>query len=401
MKVVELFAGVGGFRVGFENVSTTFFETVWANQWEPAKKVQHAYDCYVANFGTKHNCINEDIAKVKHLVPEHDLLVGGFPCQDYSVAATNAKGIEGKKGVLWWEIRDIIERCKPGLVFLENVDRLLKSPSKQRGRDFGIILRCLNDLGYSVEWRIINAAEYGHPQKRRRTLLIAYNKANRFYSLVKESNYKDVIISNGILAKAFPVQSEIENKKEIDISSNKFVDLVEFSNKFNANFENAGFMNNEKVFTTKVTTSYYGNYITLLDILDNNVEDRYFISLEELEKWKYLKGSKKELRVKPNGEPYYYTEGAIPFPDNLNCPARTILTSESSTSRTSHIILDPQVNRYRILTPEECEKINEFPQKWTDTGMTNKYRYFVMGNALVVGLIKSVAKVIFEEFNNN
>lgn len=167
--VCELFAGVGGFRIGLEKADNNW-DTVWANQWEPGKKTQHAFDCYVTHFGKKDNYINEDIASIdKATIPDHNLLVGGFPCQDYSVARTGAKGMEGKKGVLWWQIRDILETKQPKFVLLENVDRLLKSPANQRGRDFGVILACFNDLGYTVEWRVINAAEYGFAQRRRRT----------------------------------------------------------------------------------------------------------------------------------------------------------------------------------------------------------------------------------------
>ena len=90
-------------------------------------------------------------------IPDHDLLVGGFPCQDYSVATTlkNSKGLIGKKGVLWWAIHRILEEKgskRPKYLFLENVDRLLKSPASQRGRDFAVMLKSLNDLGYAVEW---------------------------------------------------------------------------------------------------------------------------------------------------------------------------------------------------------------------------------------------------------
>ena len=213
IKVVELFAGVGGFRIGFERVSKEF-KTIWANQWEPGKKSQYAYDCYVDNFGSKNNCTNIDIAIAKKDVPAHDLLCGGFPCQDYSVAATNAKGIEGKKGVLWWEIRDIIEKHSPKIVFLENVDRLLKSPASKRGRDFGIILRCFDDLDYAVEWRVINAAEYGFPQKRRRTLVVAYKKHTNFYNKIKNEDSLKIITNDGILSRAFSVK-EIINYRTI------------------------------------------------------------------------------------------------------------------------------------------------------------------------------------------
>jgi len=393
MKVVELFAGVGGFRLGFEAASKSFFKTIWANQWEPSRKTQHAADCYKKNFGDKAFLVCQDIAIAKKDVPDHDLLCGGFPCQDYSVASTKAKGIEGKKGVLWWEIRDIVESKRPKILFLENVDRLLKSPAKQKGRDFGIILRCLDDLGYAVEWRVIDASDYGHPQKRRRTLIIGYEKTSDYYKKIKGIEFDNIITKNSILSHAFKVKT-LSNIKKFDISSKIYKDLVCLTNKFNAEFGNAGFMDNSIVCTGKVKAFYKGHITTLKEILDKDVDDKYFIRGEILSKWKYLKGAKRELRYKPNGEPYYYTEGAIPFPDNLNTPARTMLTSESSVNRSSHIILDPEKNEYRILTPEECEKINEFPVGWTNTGMPQKFRYFVMGNALVVGLFEAVGKSI-------
>ena len=159
---------------------------------------------------------NENINNVKtENIPDHDMMVGGFPCQDYSVASTlnHSKGIEGKKGVLWWSIYRILKEKgekRPKFVLLENVDRLLKSPAKQRGRDFAIILECLNSLGYIVEWRVINAAEYGMPQRRRRTYILAY-KPER--DLVKGFyTDKDLIYRTGFFAKAFPVVQNNETK---------------------------------------------------------------------------------------------------------------------------------------------------------------------------------------------
>ena len=116
LKVIELFAGVGGFRVGLERADSSIFKTIWANQWEPATKTQHAADIYRKRFG---DVCNEDINNVKtEDIPDHDMMVGGFPCQDYSVASTlnHSKGIEGKKGVLWWSIYRILkEREKKDL----------------------------------------------------------------------------------------------------------------------------------------------------------------------------------------------------------------------------------------------------------------------------------------------
>lgn len=197
--VCELFAGVGGFRVGLEK-SDSNWETVWANQWEPGKKSQYAFECYVSHFGENNNYINEDISNIdKKGIPNHNLLVGGFPCQDYSVARTGAKGMEGKKGVLWWQIRDILETKQPKFVLLENVDRLLKSPANQRGRDFGVILACFNDLGYSVEWRVINAAEYGFAQRRRRTFIFAYKNDTNYSQDLKNQELTDIIHEKRIL----------------------------------------------------------------------------------------------------------------------------------------------------------------------------------------------------------
>lgn len=138
--ICELFAGVGGFRLGFERESADW-RTVWFSQWEPGKKRQWAHDCYVSHWGDIDENTGIDIAAVdKSKIPNHNLLVGGFPCQDYSVARplTGSHGLEGKKGVLWWQIRDTLEVKKAPFALFENVDRLVKSPSTQRGRDFGV-----------------------------------------------------------------------------------------------------------------------------------------------------------------------------------------------------------------------------------------------------------------------
>lgn len=397
LRIVELFAGVGGFRLAFDK-SAGQFRTVWANQWEPGKKVQHAFDCYVKNFGGESNCTNNDIAIEKINVPNHDLLVGGFPCQDYSVARTSAQGIEGKKGVLWWEIRDIVEDKRPEFVLLENVDRLVKSPAKQRGRDFGIILRCFHDLGYNVEWRVVNAADYGHPQKRRRVFIFASRKDSRVAKFY-QNNHQHVIYFDGLFARAFPVENEFVHllvDVPYDISADSFQDLPMLSKEFEFVFENSGVMINGKIMTRRVTPRFEGIIKTLGDVLvSGEVDEKYFLG-ESLEKWQYLKGSKKELRTKPNGEDYYYTEGSIPFPDNLSSPSRTMLTSEASTNRSSHVVVDCVTGKLRLLTPTECERLNEFPDGWTNTGMPESARYFVMGNALVVGVVTSIADTLHD-----
>ena len=207
IRVAELFAGVGGFRLGLEKSN---FKIVWSNQWEPSTKMQHASMVYENRFGKK-NHSNLDIEQVSSSeIPNHDLLVGGFPCQDYSIATTlhNSKGLIGKKGVLWWSIHRILKEkeYKPKYLFLENVDRLIKSPAKQRGRDFAVMLKSLDELGYAVEWRVINAAEYGMPQRRRRIFFIGYHKSTAIYNRIKKSK-QNWIFKDGTIANAFPIEN--------------------------------------------------------------------------------------------------------------------------------------------------------------------------------------------------
>lgn len=402
--VVELFAGVGGFRCGLNNVELIDdkvkengnWKFVWANQWEPSTKTQDAFNCYTKRFGAE-DASNVDIFEVnKKEIPDHTLLVGGFPCQDYSVAQTlsNSKGIEGKKGVLWWAIADVLKEKKPPFVLLENVDRLLLSPAKQRGRDFGIILRSFMDNGYAVQWRVINAGEYGLPQKRRRVFIFAYHKSTNYYKSLTKVDLKDVIFEKGIFANKFPIKNKELDNDTTDLTKDNYKTLVEVSDNFKSQFFNAGVMLNGKVYSSKVEKDCEEIYPLKNIIQKDKVDDKFFLNKETLEKFQYLKGNKRIPRVKPNGEPYMYTEGAMPCPDNLEAPARTMLTSEGGVSRTTHIVEDYLTKKIRLLTPLECERINGFPDNWTNTGMTDKRRNFMMGNALVVGIIERLGKEI-------
>jgi DNA (cytosine-5)-methyltransferase 1 len=408
LKVIELFAGVGGFRLGLEgwkekSASSGYtkklnskFKIVWSNQWEPSTKAQHASDVYVARWGNEHHS-NADISTVDiREIPDHDVLVGGFPCQDYSVANSlkRSGGLEGKKGVLWWEIMRIIKekgKKAPKYLILENVDRLLKSPAKQRGRDFAIMLSSLAHEGYAVEWRVINAADYGMPQRRKRTFILAYKSDTNLFKNLKVT--EDYILYKGILTQAFPCsKSKKQFPQEFTISS----DLLDVSNNFNrdkqsVSFENGGVMKDFKVFTARVENEYEGETIVLGDIVLplNEVSKEFLISNTDLPKWQYAKGAKKEERKRPDGGVYFFSEGSMSFPDSLDNPARTIITSEggSPPSRFKHVIF--QNKKYRRLTPIELERCNMFPDNHTH-GVTDNKRAFFMGNALVVGVIEKI-----------
>jgi DNA (cytosine-5)-methyltransferase 1 len=414
LRVIELFAGVGGFRLGLEgaNKKDKKYEIVWSNQWEPKKKAQPASAIYESKFGKEGHC-NEDIEKVVEgsfeQIPNHDLLVGGFPCQDYSVAKTlsQSKGLIGEKGVLWWSIYTILKRKgkdAPDFVMLENVDRLLKSPAKQRGRDFAIMLASLSDLGYAVEWRVVNAAEYGFPQRRRRVFILGYKKGTALYNKIKsEADLTRFITDDGVIAHAFPVIPDAGIAKVRTLDGT----LAEISEDFSAQqptispFDNAGVMIDRTVTTIKVSPVYNGKRAVLGDVLldEKEVPEEFFIKEADIEKWKYLKGGKKEQRTTKSGHSYYYSEGPMIFPDPIDKPSRTIVTGEGGTtaSRFKHVITTPS-GRLRRLTPLELERLDMFPDNHTKLeGVRDVTRAFIAGNALVVGVIKKLGDALLEQ----
>ena len=407
IRVVELFAGVGGFRIGLEGASDAF-QTIWNNQWEPSTKHQDASLVYQARFGTDGHC-NKDINTIPtNEIPDHDLLVGGFPCQDYSVAASLSRsgGIEGKKGVLWWQIYRILNEKgenRPNYLFLENVDRIINSPANQRGRDFAIILASLANLGYIVEWRVINAADYGFPQRRKRTYILAYRQNSVVANKVE--NAQQWLLHEGVMASAFPFEvkgSAVEFTIEGDI---KAVSDNFNSAKKDSPFEDAGIMINRQVFTVKSSPCYAGDVMqTLGDILvdEQFVPEEFFISDEDLPKWQYEKGAKKINRVSKEGFEYVFSEGGMAFPDNLDKPSRTMITGEGGTapSRFKHVVLTPS-GRYRRLIPIELERLNMFPDNHTlHAEVSDGRRAFLMGNALVCGVVQEVGKSLYRFIYN-
>ena len=461
LKVVELFAGVGGFRLGLEgwkgkSASSHYkkafksgYEVIWSNQWEPSSarpgERQEANMVYHRNWPDtktiKHYPYDLNKAAspemtdeaVKKNIPEHDLLVGGFPCQDYSVAGVNTKGLEGKKGVLWWNIHKILQARRPKYVFLENVDRLLKSPTNKRGRDFAIMLSTMWQLGYTVEWKVINAADYGMPQRRRRVYILAYHSK----SAIHPKKLENWTLEEGIFSKTFPSEA-IGKSHSFKLSK----DPLEITKKFKeGKFLNSGTMINGEVWMTDfkhdVTKedlkSYSADYRTLESILvdqkevpksfivdsgkklKNKIEKAQMpgftldkrlqrqgdvVVLEtELDKWIYLKGRKAEERVSSKGV-FYYKEGPMKLIEEIDQPSRTIITSEGGpgASRFKHLI--QQGKTYRRLVPKELERLNMFPDDHTKFGLDGEKeveiseakRAFFMGNALVIGVVEKVGE---------
>lgn len=410
IKVAEMFAGVGGFHLGLTYASQNY-EVIWANQYEPGKKNQFAFDIYKKRF-PKTEFLNKDIAKVdKSTIPDFDLLVGGFPCQDYSVASSGAKGLYGKKGVLWWDIKDVVEAKWPQFIFLENVDRLLTSPgvkSDNPGRDFGMMLRTLSDLGYGVSWKMINAADYGFPQRRRRTFIFAFREdtvlKKEIEKLLGEDNEDKI---SELLKKMAPLSSTLKNKTITDytkIDLDEHETLSDFSDNFKIKkgFRRTGVMVNGQVYMADYEPLKRKQTTLETIIKPNEKDEKLYLTKNKKEKFKELKEGFQTIKISKTGHEYKYGMGKMAFPDPLNLPARTMVTSEHTVSRMSHVVEDPGNQRLRLISPEESELINTFPENWTKLdGVTDSNRYFAMGNALVVDLVKEIGVEIEKIINSD
>lgn len=417
MKVFSMFDGVGGFIIGLNNADKNFYETIVSNQYEPSTKSQDAYEVGVYRFPDIEH-IPTDVtqipdSKFKDIKNSGvELIVGGFPCQDYSVARSkkNEMGIEGQKGVLFWEIIRATKIIEPKYLILENVDRLLKAPSKQRGRDFAVMLAAFNQLGYSVEWRVINAADYGRAQRRRRVFFFVFRNDtgwakhldNVYETLhVNEdvtTNFNDYIFNTGLFARQFPIQKEpIKNRLDFDKLEN---DIATVSDTFsNGKFWNTGIMRHGYYYTADTLPQDCDTPITLGEILQNDseVDQSFYLTKEQIKKFEYLRGSKKIERTSADGHKYFYSEGGMSPYDSLDLPGRTMLTSEGTVNRSTHIV--KQNNKLRFLTPIETERLQDFPDDWTKYKKTeegnieqvsNRKRMFFMGNALVTGIVKRI-----------
>ena len=522
-RVAELFAGVGGFRLGLEGVPSeewesehtvphapngTGFRVVFGNQWEPGTMTQHAADVYAERWSLKLKdegqgwrvfesedgdvFSNEDIHRFTdrvvniQRVPDFDVLVGGFPCQDYSVARTTSGelGIKGEKGKLWHPIKRMIGRMnrkgdlaeRPKVVLLENVPRLLNSPAGHRGLNFHKIVDDFLTLGYEVEWRVINASEYGMPQQRSRVFIIGYrthlgggfqgkqryNKGHFGMSgppktkgpmeawmfgecAPKKNENWDV----GPFGQAFPAKGTLLNGGKLPLPT----DLEDYDDR-QAPFGNCGYAWKGQMGSTRWVKQFMawrakppeGSAETdspstlgqvIIDKQHASYDEGYELDKETLEPWEYAKSEKKEYRIRKNAKDdfpelwetyqaclksqdqakwdqhkhefeeyvsdgtmrvYRYQEGQIAYPDHLDVASRTVITAEigSTPSRTRHLIKTPD-GTWRRLFPVELERLNQFPDDWTKLdGITDSRRGFLMGNALVVGIIERLREPLYK-----
>lgn len=160
IRFIDLFAGIGGIRIPFDELGYT---CVFSSEWDVA-----ACDTYEANFGERPN---GDITQIKEQdIPLHDLLLAGFPCQAFSIMG-KMQGFADTRGTMFFEIERILSYHKPSVILLENVKQLT---SHDGGRTFSVILEKLYELGYYVKWKVLNAMDFGLPQKRERVIIVGF-----------------------------------------------------------------------------------------------------------------------------------------------------------------------------------------------------------------------------------
>lgn len=439
LRTLELFAGVGGFRVGLQATSCartaiSGFDVVWANQYEPGRRRQWAAEVYRARWGAS-DLVNRDLfevlddpAALSHLdTLDPEVLVGGFPCQDYSVAQplSRSQGLSGKKGVLWWGIHRLLQaRLSAGrpllYLMLENVDRLLSSPSACKGRDFAIILASLQELGYAVEWRVVNAADYGHAQKRRRVFIQAYHGSTELGQRLQRQAQglcesqphalADWLTQATPIAQALPAGPKPGARLQaFALSADTYAAQQAYTPARGARsrFASAGFCAGGQVWTLAVqaqapadVSDFVGQSrpLTLGDVVAQTpeVDEAFFLDEAALPRWQALKGAKQLQRTNAQGHAYTYAEGGLAFPDPLERPARTLITSEgqASPSRTTHVVRHSD-GRLRRLVPEELELLNGFARGHTRIqGISAAQRAFLMGNALVTGIVRRLGQAL-------
>lgn len=166
LKIIDLFAGIGGIRLGFEKIGA---ECVFSSEWD-----KHAQDMYEENFGERPlGDINEINPKD---IPDHDFLLAGFPCQPFSIAGKQL-GFADTRGTLFFNIEKILEEKRPYGFLLENVSRLV---THDKGRTFKVIIDKLENLGYTVHYKVLNTIDFGLPQLRKRIYIVGFKDKIHF-----------------------------------------------------------------------------------------------------------------------------------------------------------------------------------------------------------------------------
>ena len=261
------------------------------------------------------------------------------------------------------------------------------------------MLRAFADLGYGVDWRVINPADYGWCQRRKRVFLFVYRKDTDYFK--QQQTLEDFGVgSSGIFESTHETKAEIVKDRTLSFTLPE--DIIEVSDSFSTQFWNTGGMIEGKVVTKELEPYYDGASLVLRDVLEHpsDLSDSLYLSEDKVDKFHYLRGAKKFERTNSEGFTYTYSEGEMSLVDSADLPSRTLLTSEGAISRTTHLVEDSK--GYRLLTALETERLQGFPDNWTkiklskgkEVVVSNTRRKFFMGNALVIEVVETLGKYI-------
>ena len=383
MKYIELFAGIGGFRIGIER-ATEFHNAlgvtheghthpsrylpnhtgylpqtgrlsatcVFANEWD-----RYAAQTYNKNFGG--HIDQRDLSTIPTSdIPDHDLLVGGFPCQAFSVAGKRA-GFDDTRGTMFFEVARILADKKPQHLLLENVKGLL---SHDEGRTFQTILGVLADLGYRVEWQVLNSKDLGVPQNRERILIVGHLGAccgRQVFPIGDDSHSIDGIQgqhSNTLTTRYYGGQANgtyvIESELDAQITQ----------------------LNQPKHSNDRV---YGADGISpTLNTMQGGMRQPFVFA----ERGRYNEYGKTEQKAEPRYD--------------------GVSNTITQVEKDNRLAVDGRIRR---LTPVECERLQGFPDNWTKHGLnpdgvtvltSDTQRYKMCGNAVTTNVIEAVAKCL-------
>ena len=359
MKFIDFFSGAGMFRMGMERAGHTCIGYVEINKY--------ARQTYETNFDTKDEWFKEDIMMIKpDEIPKADVWCAGFPCQNLSTANVfTRQGLEGERSGLFWQLCYLLREVdeKPKYLFIENVQGFT---TIRGGLDFLKALIELHSIGYDIKYEVSSAIKYNVPQNRIRTYLICTLNPSQ------EDNAGE----------------EIPTTKTIKMNNINLLKLYNYITENNKNIKlkwgEEGIVSN---WVCRITLEK-GNCetdITLADILENEIEDKYYLNEEQLEKIRYMKSAKQ--KVLSDGR--IWKEGAVPFPDRTDKHSRCITPSDNSLNRSTHIIQDE--NGYRKLTIRERARLQCLPDTFVFP-VSDSQASLQIGNGVAIKVIESIAR---------
>lgn len=378
MKFIDLFAGIGGFRYGLQKVEIESesssdnesgasqhgqraFHCVWSNEWD-----KYANQIYTKHFG---ECDSRDIRTIDTKdIPDHDLLCAGFPCQSFSIAGKRL-GFEDTRGTMFFEIARIIRDKRPRYFLLENVKGLL---SHDEGKTFQTILGVLSDLGYEYQWQVLNSKNFGVPQNRERVFIIGHLRETsrpevfpigESYSISHQTKYAEQAgrsrISSTIDARYGSLRNAgetylhyiggIKGKRDMWLKDNK------------QNSRN--FSQGQRVYSSDgIASTIAGNAGGL-----GGKTGLYAIPVLTPDRMEKRQNGR---RFKNDGDPAF-----------------------TLTSQDKHGVYDGL--NIRRLTPIECERLQGFPDNWTE-GISDTQRYKCLGNAVTTLVITEIGRKLIQ-----